>query len=190
MKFNEHLALKETDSHAFLSPSGYHWINYDVSKLLSVYENNKQKEKGTRLHEFAKEAILLRVKLSRSPLTLNQYVNDAIGFNMTPEQPLYYSQYCWGTADAISFSGKHLRIHDLKTGNTPASMKQLYVYAALFCLEYDKDPFQIDIDLRIYQNEEIVCDKPSPEDIKNIMETIKIFSRELESYEKEILENV
>lgn len=185
MKFNEHSQLKAATTHAFLSPSGYHWLNYDIPKLLAVYENNKAKERGTRLHAFASEAISLNVKLSRSPLTLNQYVNDAIGFHMTPEQPLYYSVYCWGTADAISFTGKHLRIHDLKTGNTPASMKQLYVYAALFCLEYDKDPAQIDIDLRIYQNSEIVEDKPTPEDIRNIMETIKLFSKELEAYEKE-----
>ena len=76
---------------------------------------------------------------------------------MTPEQVLFYSVNAFGTADAIAFDerSKLLRIHDLKTGVTPASMAQLHVYAALFCLEYDKPPFEIKYDLRIYQNDEI-----------------------------------
>jgi hypothetical protein len=36
------------------------------------------------------------------------YVNDAIGYQMTPEQPIYYSENCVGTADAISFKNDFL----------------------------------------------------------------------------------
>ena len=32
------------------------------------------------------------------------YVNDGVGFKLTPEQILYYSPYCYGTADAISLT--------------------------------------------------------------------------------------
>lgn len=79
---------------------------------------------------------------------------------MTPEQPLYFSDNCFGTADAISFRKNELRIHDLKTGSTPANLKQLEIYAALFCLEYNKDPTSIKIVLRIYQNNEIFEEEP------------------------------
>ena len=133
MNFNEHWNLE--GKHAFLSASKYHWINYDDDRLISAFRNWKAKERGTRLHEFACEAIKLGVKLSHSKRTLNQYVNDAIGFGMTPELILYYSDNCFGTADSISFDGHLLRIHDLKTGKTQASFHQLEVYAALFCLE-------------------------------------------------------
>lgn len=74
-------------------------------------------------------------KLPRLNKTLNAYVNDAIGYKMIPEQILFYSDNCFGTADAIVFRNGLLRIHDLKTGVIPAHMEQLEVYAALFCLE-------------------------------------------------------
>ena len=97
------------------------------------------------------------------------YVNDAIGFKMDPEVILYYSDNCFGTADAISFRNNELRIHDLKTGITPAKIEQLQIYAALFCLEYRVDPKQIYIELRIYQFDKVMYDNPSPEDIMTIM---------------------
>lgn len=179
MNWNEHWNLK--NKHAFLSASKYHWINYDADRLISVYQNWKAKERGTRLHEFACEAITLGVKLSHSKRTLNQYVNDAIGFGMTPELILYYSDNCFGTADAISFDGKLLRIHDLKTGVTTASFHQLEIYAALFCLEYNYDPNDIDIVLRIYQSDEVFEDSPDPSAIVDIMNTIVDFDRVIES---------
>ena len=100
------------------------------------------------------------------------YVNDAIGYKMSVEQPLYYSDNCFGTADAISFRRKKLRIHDLKNGESPTSIKQVRVYAALFCLEYKINPADIDMELRIYQLDDIVADVPDPEEIINIMNTI------------------
>ena len=100
------------------------------------------------------------------------YVNDAIGFKMTPEQVLFYSENCFGTTDAISFRNNFLRIHDLKTGVTPAHMEQLMIYAALFCLEYRIKPSEIDIELRIYQSDEIIVFNPTAEDIVPIMDRV------------------
>jgi hypothetical protein len=105
------------------------------------------------------------------------YVNDAIGFRMTPEQPLFYSENCFGTADAICFRNKLLRIHDYKSGVTPARMEQLEIYAALFCLEYRVKPSDIDIELRIYQLDEILHHKPTAEDIVPIMDKIITFDK-------------
>ena len=183
MNFNEHWELK--GKHAFLSASHYHWLNYDTDRLISVYQNWKAKERGTRLHEFACEAIQLGVKLSNSKRTLNRYVNDAIGFGMTPEVILYYSDNCFGTADTIKFDGRELRIHDLKTGKTPASFHQLEIYAALFCLEYVVRPETIDIILRIYQMDETLEESPNPEDIAEIMETIVEFDRIIDGLRRE-----
>ena len=175
MNFNKHWELE--GKHAFLSASKYHWINYDKDRLISSFENWKAKERGTKLHEFACDAINLGIKLSNSKRTLNRYVNDAIGFGMTPEVILYYSDNCFGTADTISFDGKLLRIHDLKTGKTPASFHQLEVYAALFCFEYGVDPHSIDICLRIYQMDEILEKKAEPDEISDIMATIVDFDQ-------------
>ena len=183
MKFNKHWELE--GKHAFLSASKYHWINYDTDRLISAYNNFKAKERGTRLHEFACEAIKLGVKLSNGKRTLNRYVNDAIGFGMTPELILYYSDNCFGTADAISFDGETLRIHDLKTGQVPASFRQLEVYTALFCLEYDVNPSEIDIYLRIYQSDEVLEETPELDNILAIMETIIEFDRVLDGLRKE-----
>lgn len=138
------------------------------------------KERGTRLHAFAKECIELNQKLPKSNKTLNMYVNDAIGFKMQPEQILYYSDNCYGTADAINFKKQFLRIHDLKTGVTPASLHQLEIYASLFCLEYEIKPNDIEIELRIYQNDDILVGNPTKEDILPIMNKIIIFDRIIE----------
>ena len=173
MKFLKHYDLK--GKHAPFSASSYHWVNYDESKLKSVYKKMMAKERGTLIHSFACFCIRIKQKLPRSKVSLNSYVNDAIGFGMTPEQPLYYSDNFFGTADAISFDKDILRIHDLKTGETPANIMQLKVYAALFCLEYLVDPESIQMELRIYQGGEIVVDIPEASEIKAIMEKIKAF---------------
>lgn len=183
MNFNRHWELE--GKHAFLSASQYHWINYDVDRLISAYKNYKAKEHGTRLHAFACEAIQLGIRLSNSKRTIYRYVNDAIGFGMTPELILYYSENCFGTADSISFDGTQLRIHDLKTGKTPASFHQLEVYAALFCLEYDVNPTEIDIFLRIYQLDDVLEEQPDPEVILSIMDTIIEFDKIINELRKE-----
>lgn len=178
MNFIKHSELE--GYHAFLGASTHSWINYDLDKLSSRYLNHLAKQRGTELHAFAAEAIRLGIKVVQNHTTLNMFINDAIGYRMTPEQPLFYSVNCFGTADAISFKKNLLRIHDLKTGVTPASMAQLEIYAALFCLEYEKDPNDIKIELRIYQNDEIIVHEPSPEDILYIMEKIRVFDERIE----------
>lgn len=183
MNFNRHSNLE--GKHAFLSASKYHWINYDDEKLLNAYRNYWAKERGTELHEHAKRCIQLGTKLMKSKKTLNMFVNDAIGFQMTPEQPLYYSPNCFGTADAISFRNNFLRIHDLKTGTTDTHIEQLMIYAALFCLEYQVDPKDIQIELRIYQLDEIFAMVPDPNDIQTIMDKIVRFDKELNRFQEE-----
>ncbi len=183
MNFNTHFNLE--GKHAFLGPSKYHWINYDEDKLISSYRNFLAVQKGTELHNFAKECIHLGIKLPRSKSTLNMYVNDAIGFRMTPEQPLYYSENCFGTADAISFRKNFLRIHDLKTGVTPASMHQLEIYAALFCLEYHMKPSEIGMELRLYQANEVLVHNPEVTDILPIMDKIITFDKCINSLSME-----
>lgn len=175
MNWNVHSNL--IGNHAFLGASKYHWINYDEQKLADSYNSFLAAQKGTELHEFAATCIKLGQKLPKSPKTLNTYVNDAVGYKMTPEQVLCYSENCFGTADAISFRDDKLRIHDLKTGAIPAHIEQLKIYAALFCLEYKKNPGKIDIELRIYQNDEVLVHNPSEEEIMIIMEKIVSFDQ-------------
>lgn len=183
MNFNDHSNLE--GRHAFLGASKYHWINYDETKLTEAYRNDLAKERGTILHDFASQCIRLNQRLPKSTLTLNMFVNDAIGYKMRSEQPLYFSENCFGTADAICFRKNLLRIHDLKTGTTPAHMEQLYIYAALFCLEYHFDPHEIETELRIYQSNDMICENPDPDDISMIMEKIKQFDKILKEIQKE-----
>lgn len=175
MIFNEHYGLE--GKHAFLSPSNYHWINYDPEKLEAVYARSKAAAVGSQLHDLAKQCIIHGVKLARSSNALNSYVNDCIGFKMKPEQVLYFSEYCFGTADAISFRQKKLKIFDLKTGETKASMNQLLVYAAIFCLEYSIDPRTIHTELRIYQGTECLIHEPEVDEITSIIDQILLFDR-------------
>ena len=181
MKLNKHSNL--IGQHAFLSPSNVHWVNYTDEKLISVYEKRiLAVERGTKLHEYACSAIELKRKQPKTKDTVCMYINDAIGFGMTPEQPLYYSDMCFGTTDAIKFDNKKklLRIHDLKTGETPAHMDQLITYAALFFLEYGKqikfdynlDISDISIELRIYQKCEVIPYSPTTEEILTRMDLI------------------
>lgn len=143
-------------------------------------------QRGNELHAFAHEAIRLGIKLPRNTTTLNMYVNDAIGFRMSPEQILFYSQNCFGTADAIGFKKDLLRVHDLKTGTIPASARQLEVYAALFCLEYRMNPFEIGVELRIYQSNEVQVYLADPDDLMHLMDKIIVFDRRIEEIKKEV----
>ena len=170
MNWNKHSELEGL--HAFLSASKYHWVNYDDEKIDAAYRSSLAAALGTRLHAFAAEAISLGVRLRGSPMTLNMYVNDAIGFRMAPEVVLYYSPYAFGTADAISFRKNLLRIHDLKTGKGKVSFTQLEVYSAFFCLEYNHKPYDISYELRIYQNDEVMIHIPDPDRIAHIMSRI------------------
>lgn len=175
MIWNDHYRDIPEGAHAFLGASQYHWLNYDEDKLIASYKSRLAAQQGTALHAFAKSCITLGERLPRSKRTLNNYVNDAIGFKMRPEQGLYFSPNCFGTTDAIQFKKDFLRIHDLKTGVIPASMHQLEVYAAIFCLEYNINPANIGMELRIYQNDDVVIGNPEGALIKGVMDKI-IFS--------------
>ena len=185
MNFNKHSELG--GRHAFLSASKYHWVNYSDEKLASVYSNALAAQKGTEIHDLAFRLINLGVKLPRTQKTLNMYVNDAIGYRMTPEQVLCYSVNAFGTADAISFRKNLLRISDLKTGVTPANMLQLEIYAAFFCLEYGYRPGDIDILLRIYQNDEVIEHEPDIDSIAHIMDRTITADRRIEELKQEAL---
>lgn len=175
MKFKPHFELQ--GRHAYLSASKPHWVNYDDGKIRHTFNNHMEAQRGSDMHELAKMAIKLGRKMPRNKETFNQYVNDAIGFRMVPEQVLCYSEIAFGTADTISFRPDPeveglmvLRIHDLKNGLNAASFAQLKIYSAFFCLEYEVDPSTIRIVLRIYQNNEVKELEPSAEEIQRIMD--------------------
>jgi len=183
MRFNQHSGL--SGSHALLSPSKYHWVIYSEDQIDQTIVKSFAAARGTALHNLAKDLIILKQNLPDTTATLNAYVNDAIGFRMTPEQTLFYSLNCYGTADAISFRQKKLRIHDLKTGVNPTSVTQLEVYTALFCLEYDVNPNDIEIELRIYQNDEVRIYNGDPLSIFAIMDKIRVFDARIEQLRME-----
>ena len=177
MNFDRFSDLK--GQHSFLSASNYHWINDDEEKFRDRYLKFKAIQKGTEDHAFAATCIERNQKLPRSSQTLNMYVNDAIGFRMKPEVVLGYSKKAFGTADSIAFNEKRgeLRIHDLKTGYSKASMKQLDVYEAYFCLMNGIKPSDINTELRIYQSNDIFVEVPDPEEIMAIINKIIAFNK-------------
>jgi hypothetical protein len=152
---------------------------------MEVFLNKKAAEMGTRLHAWAKETIDLGIKQPKSKKTLYAYVNDAIGFKMSTEVVLFYSERFFGTADSISFRDNFLRIHDLKTGKIKADMEQLEIYAALFCLEYKVKPESIGMELRLYQNDEVIYHNPTPEDIHAIMDKIVHLDQVIQTLEED-----
>lgn len=199
MNFKQHSELK--GKHAMLSPSGYSWVNWDDAKVEERYFNSYATQIGTALHELAETAITngLQIKDEDTNLVLfkmisagipteviahfdllpalsnlQAFVNDALAYGMKSEQILYYSDIAFGTADAIEYYSKSklLRIHDYKSGITPAHIEQLRCYAALFCLEYKKNPEDISIELRLYQSGEVLIENPDPNDIRLIMDRI------------------
>lgn len=178
MDFNTHSRL--TGLHAFLSASKYHWTKYDINKLEATFKTARAAQLGTEKHELAAMLIKLGQKLPKTKQTLPMYVNDAIGYRMIPEQVLYYSDNAFGTVDAISFRNNKLRIHDLKTGVGPTSMRQLEIYTAFFCLEYSHDPRALEIELRLYQNDDVDIFVPNPAYIMELMQLIITFDERID----------
>ena len=199
MIFNKHSELE--GRHAILSPSKHYWINYDDEALMKTYISSFATDIGTLVHEYAcdriryrlpldpdseesKNGLLLHllkngipfrvIDLDRIFSNLTPYVNDCIGYKMDSEIILKYSDLCFGTADAIGVRRNWLRIFDLKTGVTPASMDQLLCYAGLFFMEYKRDyrPDTMKVELRIYQNQEVQVMMPTSEEIKSVMKKI------------------
>lgn len=183
MEWNDHWRLE--GRHATLSPSGYHWLNYDPDKMRRVTWNNYSKEDGTKMHELASNMILYSIMPENNENALNQFVIDALTMfdePMSSEILLYYSDECFGTADAIYYDEekKHLQVHDLKTGVSKPSFKQLWIYCALFCLEYDKKPEELTFECRLYQLGAMDIDNPDPKDIRTIMNQIVSMSNVIE----------
>lgn len=199
MQFNKHPYLE--GKHALLSASSWRWINDDEESLAKRICSQYSQTMGTLLHEIACKHIRYRTKMNKYDKkniilellsngipgmvistvdfdsifeNLMTYVNDGVGFKMEPEVVLSYSENMFGTADAIKFSEEEhfLRIHDYKSGTTPAHMEQLMIYAALFCLEYRVKPSTIDIELRLYQNNEVIVHNPSTDEILQIIDKI------------------
>lgn len=190
--YNDHARLEGT--HAFLSPSNYHWLRYDKEKLLKRLETVKAAARGTSLHKLAAHAISEGVQLMPDGSTISMYVNDAIKYGMEPEKALFFSMDCYGTADAIGFEIYQepdgnvlgfLRIFDLKTGVTPCSVEQLYVYAAVFCLEYDYRPYEIEGELRLYQNDAIDCYEIDRVLLTEVISTIVSHQQVIDEYRLE-----
>lgn len=183
MNFNKHSNLE--GKHAFLGASKHSWVRYDEEKLIGAYRAYFAKERGTELHALACQCIKLGIRLPREEKTLSMYVNDAITLKMTPEVVLYYSDNCFGTADAISFRANKLRVHDLKTGVHPVKMEQLEIYVALFCLEYGFSPREIEVETRIYQNDTVQIAQPPADNILFIMDRIILFDSRIEQLKSE-----
>lgn len=206
MQWNDHHQLE--GKHAFLGASNFHWTNWNDETFENRYYGQFSTVIGTAIHALAHDCIVSRTKLTKHDthliditlyhayvpkdaydpnLILNNlipFVNDALGFHMSSEILLYYNAYCFGTCDTISFDEKNklLRIHDLKTGTTPTHIEQLLIYAALFCLEYHKNPHQFNTELRIYQNFDILIANPTPEEIDHYMDLIQNRSKLIMSY--------
>ena len=196
--FNDHSRDIKEGAHAILSPSQSSWTNYESQEyLFNLVCSKYAQEIGTLLHKLAEAAIKYKVRIpklaARPMITLwllangiprgiintdkyvsnfVAYVNDAIGFDMEPEVALKYSENAFGTADAIRFNEKkmHLRIHDYKSGVTKPCLRQLEVYAAYFCMEYNIKPKDLTIELRIYWQDEIIVGHPTAADIVPLIE--------------------
>lgn len=182
MRFKRHSHLE--GNHAFLSPSYYHWLNYDIERLSGRWKTIRASIDGVRDHAYAAEAIAIGEFQFDESTTLGAFINDSIRFAMTPELILYYSDNCYGTADAICFRDNILRISDLKTGTSKTSEKQLEIYAALFCLEYEMDPYAMQIELRIYQDNECRLYDADPATIRGIMDKIILFDRHVDEFKE------
>ena len=189
--FNKHTDLE--GQHAYLSASHHVWLNYTDEHFKEVYRNQLAKQRGTELHAFAEMANRLGIKMPRNHKTINQFINDGLGYDMQAEVLLYYSPFCFGTADLIGFDSKKkfLRVFDLKTGQKDVlEFGQLHIYAALFCLEYGYNPLDLTYEFRLYQNDEVRIDgDPNPETINDICEQIKHFDRMVIEMKHEAREN-
>lgn len=214
MNFNKH--FDKIGKHARLSASLWRWINDDEESLTKRLCSQYATDIGTILHNVAYNHIKYRIKLNKYDKknvmleilsngipaividtidfdsmyeNLMAYVNDGIGFAMEPEVVLCYSNNFFGTADAIKYSerDRFLRIHDYKSGTTPAHMEQLLIYAALFCLEYRIKPSELDgSELRIYQSNEILYHNPAPEEIAVVCDKIVTFDKYLSEINREV----
>ena len=126
-----------------------------------------------KISEYGKKLLIYLKFVPKEVLEVTMcYINDGIRYGMNVEQGLKYSEFVYGHADTICFKNNILRIHDLKTGDGPAHIEQLKLYAALFCLEYVIKPSTIKIELSLYHWDEITQLEPDLEEIINLMDSI------------------
>ena len=138
-------------------------------------------------HRYAAICIEEKIVQDNEKTTVGLYINQCIQYRMHPEVVLFYSPNSFGTVDAIAYRYRILRISDLKTGVSRTSEWQLYVYAALFCLEYGIDPFSMrGIELRIYQDATVRPYVGDPGKIKEIMDKIVEFDGILNQLREEV----
>lgn len=190
-RFNAHQQYQ--NSHAYLSASQHSWLNYTDQRMRDVFFDRLMAQRGTELHAFAERANKLGLKMPRNHQTINEFINDGLGCDMSSEVMLFYSPNCYGTADLIGYNEKKklLRIFDLKTGIIPVKeFGQLHIYGALFCLEYGVNPEDISFEFRIYQDDEVkIDDSFTNEDIRDIMTKIVHFDNILTAMQEEALTN-
>lgn len=142
---------------------------------------------GVEQHRYAAICIEEGIVQDDETTTVGMYINQCIQYKMSAEVVLFYSPNAFGTVDAIAYRHRRLRISDLKTGVTRTSEHQLEVYAALFCLEYEIDPFSMrDIELRIYQDNGVRMYTGDPYFIKGIMDKIRKFDQILNQLREEV----
>ena len=72
MNFVNHSKL--SGLHAPFSPSQPAWLRYTDEKAITVRQNKKAAELGTRLHAWAKETIDMGIKQPRSKKTLYAFL--------------------------------------------------------------------------------------------------------------------
>lgn len=203
MNFKRHSELE--GKHAILSASSWRWVNDDIESLTKRICSQYLSAIGTILHDVARKHIKHRIKLNKYDKknvmlelveqgipamiidiinfdsmyeNLMLYVNDCVAFKMTPEVVLRFSNNFFGTADAIKYDeeSRFLRIHDYKSGTTPAHIEQLIIYVALFCLEYAIKPTSLSgCELRIYQAPEPIVYNPTSEEISQVIERMITF---------------
>jgi hypothetical protein len=185
LRFKKHSHLE--GQHAFLSPSSYHWINYDEEKLAFRWKTLRASLEGVEQHRYAAICIEEGIVQDDETTTVGLYINQCIQFKMSAEVVLFYSPNAFGTVDAIAYRHRLLRISDLKTGVSRTSEHQLEVYAAMFCLEYEIDPYSLrDIELRIYQDSKVRVYRGDPYFIKGIMDKIVQFDAILNQLREEV----
>lgn len=214
--WNRHKLDMPEGAHAFLGASQHAWINTDnLEDIIGRYNNSFAQSIGTITHSMAADCIRYHIKPKSSGKDMlirdlckgeiprdaydidalysntKNYIDDAIGYRMRPEQGLYYNPVFFGTADAIAYDDKRsvIRIHDLKTGQRPASMDQLRIYAALFCLEFNVLPEKTTFILNIYQNSDVIFDDTDPKELRSMIKEIcvkgKLYADELQKHRLE-----
>jgi hypothetical protein len=101
MRWNRHLNLQ--GEHAFLSPSTYHWINYNHARLLQRWTAAQAGAYGNMQHEYAQQEIKAK-RESGLIGTVGQYINDAIRYRMETEQVRHCSVSSMATTRSESRS--------------------------------------------------------------------------------------